>query len=67
MFEINKPAGEGGGGGLNRGFTVIESVMLFFGNEAFMALSGIKAAIETDEQVLNFDNATLKGKDTNSS
>ena len=32
-----------------------------------MALSGIKAAGETDEQVLNFDDATLKGKDTNSS
>ena len=62
MFEINKPAG-GGGGWLNRGFTVIESVT-FFQNEAFMALSGIKAASETDEQALNFDGATLKGKDT---
>lgn len=60
MFEISKPAGWG----LSRGFTVIESVILFFGNEAFMALSEIKAA---SEQVLNFDDATLKGKDTNSS
>ena len=67
MFEISKPAGGGGGGPLSRGFTVIESVILFFGNEAFMALSEIKAASETDEQVLNFDDATLKGKDTNSS
>ena len=67
MFEISKPAEGGRGGGLSRGFTVIESVILFFGNEAFMALSEIKAASETDEQVLNFDDATLKGKDTNSS
>ena len=32
-----------------------------------MALSGIKAASETDEQILNFDDATLKGKGTYSS
>ena len=64
MFEISKPAG---GEGLSRGFTVIESVILFFGNEAFMALSEVKAASKTDEQVFNFDDATLKGKDTNSS
>ena len=32
-----------------------------------MALSEVKAASKTDEQVFNFDDATLKGKDTNSS
>ena len=31
---------------------------------AFMAMSGIRETSESDEKVLDFDDATLQGKDT---
>lgn len=32
--------------------------------KAFMAMSGIRETSESDEKVLDFDDATLQGKDT---